>query len=77
MPLLDGGLGTRDDRPTRARRRRGPGGPPAGPDGGGHRQADRGRRACSDSDANGYPDAGVVVTGNYGSLYAYDGDGDW
>lgn len=30
-----------------------------------------------DSDANGYPDAGVVMTGKYTSLYAYDDAGNW
>jgi hypothetical protein len=30
-----------------------------------------------DGDDNGYPDAGVVVTGKYESLYAYDANGDW
>lgn len=30
-----------------------------------------------DADGNGYPDAGVTVTGVYTSVYAYDGTGDW
>ena len=30
-----------------------------------------------DSDDNGYPDAGVKVTGHYTSVYAYDANGDW
>ena len=30
-----------------------------------------------DNDNNGYPDAGVDVTGHYYSVYAYDDDGDW
>ena len=30
-----------------------------------------------DGDGNGYPDAGVVVVGNYTSLYAYDAAGDY
>ena len=35
----------------------------------------QGRKA--DADGNGYPDAGVVVTGHYTSLYAYDALGGW
>jgi len=30
-----------------------------------------------DADNNGYPDVGVVVSGHYTSLYAYDAFGDW
>ena len=30
-----------------------------------------------DADDNGYPDEGVVVTGKYTSVYAYDAAGDW
>jgi len=30
-----------------------------------------------DSDNNGYPDVGEVVTGKYTALYAYDANGDW
>ncbi|HEX6228800.1 MAG TPA: hypothetical protein VFZ41_04970 [Solirubrobacterales bacterium] len=30
-----------------------------------------------DSDENGYPDEGVVVTGHYYSVYAEDAGGDW
>jgi hypothetical protein len=30
-----------------------------------------------DQDGNGYPDAGVEVSGHYYSLYAYDANGGW
>lgn len=30
-----------------------------------------------DKDNDGYPDAGIYVTGNYTSLYAYDANGDY
>lgn len=30
-----------------------------------------------DSDNNGFPDEGAIVTGKYESVYAYDADGDW
>ena len=35
------------------------------------------QRSRYDSDGNGYPDAGVSVTGAYTSVYAYDAYGDW
>lgn len=31
----------------------------------------------SDSDSNGYPDAGVLVNGHYTSVYAYDTNGNY
>ena len=31
----------------------------------------------ADANGNGYPDAGVVVTGKYVSIYAYDANGDY
>jgi len=40
------------------------------------KQIDKNTRGI-DSDGNGYPDAGVIVTGKYTSLYAYDDVGDW
>lgn len=30
-----------------------------------------------DTDDNGFPDVGVVVSGHYTSVYAYDANGDW
>lgn len=36
-----------------------------------------GQAARSDADSNGYPDAGVVVTGKYTAVYASDANGDW
>lgn len=36
-----------------------------------------GNPARYDVDHNGFPDAGVYVSGHYTSLYAYDADGDW
>lgn len=36
-----------------------------------------GQATRSDADSNGYPDAGVVVTGKYTAVYAYDVNGDW
>lgn len=30
-----------------------------------------------DADGNGYPDAGVFVSGHYTSVWAYDANGDW
>lgn len=35
------------------------------------------QKAKLDSDANGYPDKGVIVNGHYTSVYAYDAGGDW
>lgn len=34
-------------------------------------------KGITDTDGNGYPDAGVEVNGKYTSLYAYDANGDW
>lgn len=36
-----------------------------------------GQCAKSDADNNGYPDAGVYVSGHYTSVYAYDNNGQW
>jgi len=36
-----------------------------------------GQQGRNDADNNGYPDAGVTVTGKYVSVYAYDNGGDW
>jgi hypothetical protein len=35
------------------------------------------QKARYDEDGNGYPEAGVVVTGKYTSMYAYDVSEDW